>query len=63
MFVRIGIVAGIIGVCTKTLRRWEQRGIIMVDIIKELAISYNPILADLISETLVYSMKTTLWDM
>ncbi len=29
MFVRIGVAAGIIGVCTKTLRRWEQRGIIM----------------------------------
>ena len=29
MFVRIGVAARIIGVCTKTLRRWEQRGIIV----------------------------------
>jgi len=29
MFVRIGVAAKILGVCTKTLRRWETRGIII----------------------------------
>ena len=29
MFVRIGIAARILGVCTKTLRRWEKRGMIV----------------------------------
>ncbi|MHA1168435.1 MAG: MerR family DNA-binding transcriptional regulator [Candidatus Hodarchaeales archaeon] len=29
MFVRRGVAAKILGVCTKTLRRWETRGIII----------------------------------